>query len=131
MWLLYAVGSALFAGLTSVLANAAFAKTDSAGAAIRTIIVLILRKVHGVCMVSSQGTIASIPARSLVSWGCRVWLVPAGCAIFMPCSAGRSIRSLPIDKSSTVMTILLAALLLGECDLDQGHRRCADLAGTF
>ena len=69
MWLLYAVGSALFAGLTSVLAKCGIRKTDSTVAtAIRTIIVLIFAWVM-VFVVGSQGTIASIPARSLVFLG--------------------------------------------------------------
>lgn len=69
MWLLYAVGSALFAGLTSILAKCGIRKTDSTVAtAIRTIIVLIFAWVM-VFVVGSQGTIASIPARSLVFLG--------------------------------------------------------------
>ena len=63
MWLLYAVGSALFAGLTSVLAKCGIRKTDSTVAtAIRTISVLIFAWVR-VFVVGSQGTIARIPAR--------------------------------------------------------------------
>ena len=69
MWLLYAVGSALFAGLTSILAKCGIRKKDSTVAtAIRTIIVLIFAWVM-VFVVGSQGTIASIPARSLVFLG--------------------------------------------------------------
>ena len=115
MWLLYAVGSALFAGLTSILAKCGIRKTDSTVAtAIRTIIVLIFAWVM-VFVVGSQGTIASIPARSLaflglsglatgVSWLCYFYALQRG-----PID-----KVVPIDKSSTVMTILLAALLLGE-----------------
>ena len=101
MWLLYAVGSALFAGLTSILAKCGIRKTDSTVAtAIRTIIVLVFAWVM-VFVVGSQGTIASIPARSLVFLGLSVWLrVPAGCAIFMPYSAGQSIRSCPSTRAA-------------------------------
>ena len=124
MWLLYAVGSALFAGLTSILAKCGIRKTDSTVAtAIRTIIVLIFAWVM-VFVVGSQGTIASIPARSLVflglsglatgaSWLCYFYALQRG----------------PIDK---VVTILLAALLLGESvTLTRGIGVVLIAAGTF
>ena len=133
MWLLYAVGSALFAGLTSILAKCGIRKTDSTVAtAIRTIIVLIFAWVM-VFVVGSQGTIASIPARSLaflglsglatgVSWLCYFYALQRG-----PID-----KVVPIDKSSTVMTILLAALLLGESvTLTRGIGVVLVAAGTF
>lgn len=133
MWLLYAVGSALFAGLTSILAKCGIRKTDSTVAtAIRTIIVLIFAWVM-VFVVGSQGTIASIPARSLaflglsglatgVSWLCYFYALQRG-----PID-----KVVPIDKSSTVMTILLAALLLGESvTLTRGIGVVLIAAGTF
>ena len=62
MWLLYAVGSALFAGLTSILAKCGIRKTDSTVAtAIRTIVVLIFAWIM-VFVVGSQGTLLDIPA---------------------------------------------------------------------
>ena len=133
MWLLYAVGSALFAGLTSILAKCGIRKTDSTVAtAIRTIIVLIFAWVM-VFVVGSQGTNASIPARSLaflglsglatgVSWLCYFYALQRG-----PID-----KVVPIDKSSTVMTILLAALLLGESvTLTRGIGVVLIAAGTF
>lgn len=133
MWLLYAVGSALFAGLTSILAKCGIRKTDSTVAtAIRTIIVLIFAWVM-VFVVGSQGMIASIPARSLaflglsglatgVSWLCYFYALQRG-----PID-----KVVPIDKSSTVMTILLAALLLGESvTLTRGIGVVLIAAGTF
>lgn len=133
MWLLYAVSSALFAGLTSILAKCGIRKTDSTVAtAIRTIIVLIFAWVM-VFVVGSQGTIASIPARSLaflglsglatgVSWLCYFYALQRG-----PID-----KVVPIDKSSTVMTILLAALLLGESvTLTRGIGVVLIAAGTF
>lgn len=133
MWLLYAVGSALFAGLTSILAKCGIRKTDSTVAtAIRTIIVLIFAWVM-VFVFGSQGTIASIPARSLaflglsglatgVSWLCYFYALQRG-----PID-----KVVPIDKSSTVMTILLAALLLGESvTLTRGIGVVLIAAGTF
>ena len=133
MWLLYAVGSALFAGLTSILAKCGIRKTDSTVAtAIRTIIVLIFAWVM-VFVVGSQGTIASIPARSLAflglsglatgdSWLCYLYAL----------QRGPNAQVEPIDKSSTVMTILLAALLLGESvTLTRGIGVVLIAAGTF
>lgn len=133
MWLLYAVGSALFAGLTSILAKCGIRKTDSTVAtAIRTIIVLIFAWVM-VFVVGSQGTIASILARSLaflglsglatgVSWLCYFYALQRG-----PID-----KVVPIDKSSTVMTILLAALLLGESvTLTRGIGVVLIAVGTF
>ena len=81
MWLLYAVGSALFAGLTSILAKCGIRKTDSTVAtAIRTIIVLVFAWVM-VFVVGSQGTIASIPA----GYGCQL-------AVLFLCLAARADR---------------------------------------
>ena len=100
--------------------------------AIRTIIVLIFAWVM-VFVVGSQGTIASIPARSLaflglsglatgVSWLCYFYALQRG-----PID-----KVVPIDKSSTVMTILLAALLLGESvTLTRGIGVVLIAAGTF
>ena len=115
MWLLYALGSALFAGLTSILAKCGIRKTDSTVAtAIRTIVVLIFAWIM-VFVVGSQGTLLDIPAKSLV------FLVLSGLATgaswlcyFYALQRGPIDKVVPIDKSSTVMTILLAALLLGE-----------------
>ena len=133
MWLLYAVGSALFAGLTSILAKCGIRKTDSTVAtAIRTIIVLIFAWVM-VFVVGSQGTIASIPARSLVLLGLSglatgvSWL-----CYFYALQRGPIDKVVPIDKSSTVMTILLAALLLDESvPLTRGIGVVLIAAGTF
>ena len=89
MWLLYAAGSALFAGLTSILAKCGIRKTDSTVAtAIRTIVVLIFAWIM-VYVVGSQGTLGSIPAKSLVflvlsglatgaSWLCYFYALQRG-----------------------------------------------------
>lgn len=133
MWLLYAVGSALFAGLTSILAKCGIRKTDSTVAtAIRTIVVLIFAWIM-VFVVGSQGTLLDIPAKSLVflvlsglvtgaSWLCYFYALQRG-----PID-----KVVPIDKSSTVMTILLAALLLGESvTLTKGVGVVLIAVGTF
>lgn len=133
MWLLYAVGSALFAGLTSILAKCGIRKTDSTVAtAIRTIVVLILAWIM-VFVVGSQGTLLDIPAKSLV------FLVLSGLATgaswlcyFYALQRGPIDKVVPIDKSSTVMTILLAALLLGESvTLTKGVGVVLIAVGTF
>lgn len=133
MWLLYAVGSALFAGLTSILAKCGIRKTDSTVAtAIRTIVVLIVAWIM-VFVVGSQGTLLDIPAKSLV------FLVLSGLATgaswlcyFYALQRGPIDKVVPIDKSSTVMTILLAALLLGESvTLTKGVGVVLIAVGTF
>ena len=131
MWLLYAVGSALFAGLTSILAKCGIRKTDSTVAtAIRTIVVLIFAWIM-VFVVGSQGTLLDIPAKSLV------FLVLSGLATgaswlcyFYALQRGPIDKVVPIDKSSTVMTILLAALLLGE-SVTKGVGVVLIAVGTF
>ena len=133
MWLLYAVGSALFAGLTSILAKCGIRKTDSTVAtAIRTIIVLIFAWVM-VFVVGSQGTIASIPARSLAFLGLSGLATGVSrLCYFYALQRGPIDKVVPIDKSSTVMTILLAALLLGESvTLTRGIGVVLIAAGTF
>lgn len=133
MWLLYAVGSALFAGLTSILAKCGIRKTDSTVATvIRTIVVLIFAWIM-VSVVGSQGTLLDIPAKSLV------FLVLSGLATgaswlcyFYALQRGPIDKVVPIDKSSTVMTILLAALLLGErVTLTKGVGVVLIAVGTF
>ena len=133
MWLLYAVGSALFAGLTSILAKCGIRKTDSTVAtAIRTIVVLIFAWIM-VFVVGSQGTLLDIPAKSFV------FLVLSGLATgaswlcyFYALQRGPIDKVVPIDNSSTVMTILLAALLLGESvTLTKGVGVVLIAVGTF
>lgn len=115
MWLMFAVGSALFAGLTSILAKCGIRKTDSTVAtAIRTIVVLIFSWAM-VFLVGSQNQLGSIGGKTLL------FLVLSGLATgaswlcyFRALQLGDINKVVPIDKSSTVLTILLAALLLGE-----------------
>lgn len=115
MWMLYAVGSALFAGLTSILAKCGIRKTDSTVAtAIRTVIVLLFAWLM-VFIVGSADQIQNVRGKSLcflvlsgLSTGAS-WL-----CYFKALQLGDVNKVVPIDKSSTVLTILLAALLLGE-----------------
>ncbi len=133
MWILFAFGSALFAGLTSILAKCGIRKTDSTVAtAIRTIVVLLFSWLM-VFVVGSQGTIRDISGKTLLflalsglatgaSWLCY----------FRALQLGDVNKVVPIDKSSTVLTILLAAIFLQEgVSLPKGIGIVLIAAGTF
>lgn len=115
MWIVFAFGSALFAGLTAVLAKCGIKKTDSdVATAVRTVIVLIFSWLM-VWIVGSASTITEIDTRS---W---IFLVLSGMATgaswlcyFRALGLGDVNKVVPIDKSSTVLTILLALIFLGE-----------------
>ena len=115
MWLFYAVGSAFFAGLTSILAKCGIRKTDSTVAtAVRTIVILIFSWVM-VGIAGSAEQIISISGESLL------FLILSGAATgaswlcyFRALQLGDINKVVPIDKSSTVLTILLALIFLGE-----------------
>ena len=115
MWVVLAFGSAFFAGVTSILAKCGIRKTDSTVAtALRTIIVLVFSWVM-VLLVGSQNQLSRVDGRSLL------FLVLSGLATgaswlcyFRALQLGNINKVVPIDKSSTVLTILLAVLLLGE-----------------
>ena len=122
MWLLFAAGSAFFAGVTAVLAKCGIQKTDSTVAtAIRTIVVLIFAWMM-VFVVGSQEQIQTIDRTTLL------FLILSGLATgaswlcyFKALQIGDINKVVPIDKSSTVLTILLAFLLLREpIGLSQG-----------
>ena len=133
MWILFAFGSALFAGLTSILAKCGIRKTDSTAAtAIRTIVVLIFSWLM-VFVVGSQGTISDISGRTLI------FLVLSGLATgaswlcyFKALQLGDVNKVVPIDKASTVLTIVLAAILLQEgVSLPKGIGVVLIAVGTF
>ena len=115
MWILFAFLSALFAGLTSILAKCGIRKTDSTVAtAIRTIVVLCM-SFGMVLIVGSLHGIREIAPRT---W---LFLVLSGLATgaswlcyFRALQLGDVNKVVPIDKSSTVLTILLAFLFLHE-----------------
>ena len=117
MWIAAAAGSAFFAGLTAILAKCGIKKTGSdVATAIRTVIVLVFSWVM-VFIVGSQGTITEIPPRSLV------FLVLSGLATggswlcyFKALSMGDVNRVVPIDKSSTILSVLLAIICFGETE---------------
>ena len=115
MWILFAFGSALFAGLTSILAKCGIRKTDSDTAtAIRTIVVLLFSWL----MVAIVGSAPTITGLSAKTW---VFLILSGLATgaswlcyFRALQLGDVNKVVPIDKSSTILTIVLAFLFLGE-----------------
>lgn len=115
MWIVVAFGSAFFAGVTSILAKCGIRKTDSTVAtAIRTIVVLIFSWLM-VFVVGSQKQIGRIEGKTLL------FLVLSGLATgaswlcyFKALQLGDINKVVPIDKSSTILTILLAFLFLHE-----------------
>lgn len=115
MWLVAAISSAVFAGLTSILAKCGIKETDSdIATALRTIVVLVFSWLM-VLIVGSIGEIATISAKTLL------FLVLSGFATgaswmcyFKALSIGDVNKVVPIDKSSTVLTVLLAIVLFHE-----------------
>ena len=133
MWVLYAFGSALFAGLTAILAKCGIRKTDSTVAtAIRTIVVLAFSW-GMVFLVGSEAQLAEISGRTLL------FLVLSGLATgaswlcyFRGLQIGDVNKVVPVDKSSTVLTILLAVLFLHETpSWTRGIGMVCIAAGTY
>lgn len=112
---MFAFGSALFAGLTGILAKCGIKNTDSnVATALRTIVVLIFSWIM-VFLVGSQNTIGDITLRTLV------FLILSGLATgaswlcyFHALQIGDINKVTPVDKSSTVLTMLLAFIFLHE-----------------
>jgi transporter family protein len=115
MWIAFAFGSALFAGATAILAKLGIKKVDSMLAtAIRTIIILIFSWLM-VFIVGSWNTIPSIDSKAYI------FLILSGLATgaswlcyFKALQLGDVNKVTPIDKSSTVLTMILAFIILGE-----------------
>ena len=115
MWLIMAILSAFFAGITSILAKCGIKKTNSdLATALRTIVVLAFSWLM-VAVVDSGGTISEITPKSFVflilsgaatgaSWSCY----------FKALALGDVNKVVPVDKSSTVLTVLLAIFLFQE-----------------
>ena len=115
MWILFAFGSALFAGLTAILAKCGIRNTDSnVATALRTGVVLVFSWLM-LFMVGAQSEIRDISAKVLIflilsglstgiSWLCY----------FKALQIGDINKVTPIDKSSTVITMLLAFIFLRE-----------------
>lgn len=133
MWILYAFGSAFFAGVTSILAKCGIRKTDSTVAtAIRTFVVLIFSWLM-VFIAGSQDQIGFIEERDLL------FLILSGLATgaswlcyFKALQIGDINKVVPIDKSSTVLTIILAFIFLHEgVSLPKAIGVVLIAAGTF
>ena len=115
IWLVAAILSAVFAGLTSILAKCGIKKTDSdLATALRTIVVLAFSWIM-VLVVGSVNTITTIEPNSLI------FLILSGLATgaswicyFKALSVGDINKVVPIDKSSTILTVLLAIVCFGE-----------------
>ena len=115
MWILFAFGSALFAGLTSILAKCGIKNTDSnAATAIRTIIVLIFSWIM-VFLVGAQHGIGSVSAKT---W---TFLILSGLATgaswlcyYRALQLGQASKVVSIDKLSVVITLILAFVFLHE-----------------
>ena len=115
MWVAFACGSAFFAGITAILAKCGIRKTDSTVAtAIRTIVVLAFAWVM-VAVVGSSGQIGSITPMTWAFLGLSGLATGASwLCYFKALQLGDVNKVVPIDKSSTVLTMLFAFLLLGE-----------------
>lgn len=115
MWVLFAFGSALFAGLTAILAKVGIRNTDSdVATAIRTVVVLLFSWL----MAWVTGSMSGLAAVSGRTW---LFLALSGLATgaswlcyFRALQMGDVNKVAPIDKSSTVLTMLLAFIFLGE-----------------
>ena len=115
MWILFAFASAFFAGITAILAKCGIKNTDSnVATAIRTIIVLAFSWLI-VFLVGSQATITSLSGKTLL------FLILSGLATgaswicyFKALQLGDVNKVAPIDKFSTVLSMLLAFIILGE-----------------
>lgn len=115
MWILFAVGSAFFAGATSVLAKAGIKSVSSDFAtAFRTGVVLIFSWLM-VFVVGCQNAVSTITPRALV------FLALSGAATglswlcyFKALSIGNLSKVVAVDKSSTFLTILLALIFFHE-----------------
>lgn len=115
MWIFYALGSAFFAGITAILAKAGLQKVDSyVATALRTGVVLVFAWLMAL-IAGSIGTIVTLSGRTLLflalsglatgaSWLCY----------FRALQMGDVNKVIPIDKSSTILTMILAFLFLGE-----------------
>lgn len=115
MWILFAFGSAFFAGITAILAKCGIRKTDSTVAtAVRTIVVLLFSWLM-VFVVGSQDQLGSIDPST---W---LFLILSGLATgaswlcyFRALQLGDINKVVPVDKSSVILTMLLAFLFLQE-----------------
>lgn len=115
VWIVFAIGSSFFAGITSILAKCGIRKTDSdVATAIRTIVVLVFSWLL-VLLTGTWSDLSNVDGKTflfLVLSGLTTgasWL-----CYFHALQRGDINKVVPIDKSSTVLTILLALIFLRE-----------------
>ena len=115
MWLLFALGSSIFAARTSILAKLGIEGVNSTLAtAIRTVVVLVMSW-GMVFLTNTQGGVTEISRRS---W---IFLILSGLATgaswlcyYRALQTGEASKVVPIDKLSVVITMILAAAILRE-----------------
>lgn len=115
MWIIYALASAFFAGITAILAKIGIKSTDSnLATAIRTVVILFFSWLM-VFIVGSANTITELSVKTVI------FLVLSGLATglswlcyFKALQLGNVNKVTPIDKSSTILTMILAMIFLGE-----------------
>ena len=115
MWLVYALLSALFAALTSILGKIGIENVNSnLATAIRTVVVLVMAWVI-VFYTGKQSEIAEIGQKS---W---IFLIASGLATglswlfyYKALQIGEASRVVPVDKFSVVLSVFFAFLILGE-----------------
>ena len=115
MWILYAIGSSFFAGITAILAKCGIQKTDSdVATALRTVVVLVFSWI----LVFFTGTMSGV---NNISGRTLLFLVLSGLAAgaswlcyFHALKKGDINKVVPIDKSGTILTIFLALIFLHE-----------------
>lgn len=115
MWLLFAIGSAVFAALTSILAKIGIEGVNSnLATAIRTVVVLVMAW-GMVFLTDAQGGMVAISGRS---W---LFLILSGLATgaswlcyYKALQMGEASKVVPVDKMSTVLTLILAFVFLHE-----------------
>jgi transporter family protein len=115
MWIIFAFASAVFAGMTAILAKLGIKNVDSnLATAIRTIVVLIFACLM-VLIVGSQNTIGDIDSKTFI------FLVLSGIATgaswlcyFKALQLGTVNKVAPIDRSSVILTMILAIIFLSE-----------------
>ena len=115
MWIVFAFGAALFAGLTSILAKCGIKNTDSnVATALRTIVVLIFSWIM-VFISGSQSTLTSINTKTLVFLILSGIATGASWLCYFKALQIRDVNKVtPIDKSSPILTMIIAFILLGE-----------------
>ena len=115
MWVMFAFGSALFAGVTSILAKCGIRHTDSnVATAVRTVVVLVFSWIM-VFLTGAQSGLTEVEAKT---W---VFLILSGLATgaswlcyYRALQMGDASKVVPIDKLSVVLTLILAFVFLHE-----------------